>query len=159
MADRNLFEEELKTWCETEILDVTHAFLLVIEDDLEVSEIEDGALSVKCLGRMHVRGRKQHVQSNKWMVLCECKESVNSPSVPPDIMPPGQQQPWLLITLFKTMPEPRGFSDRLKDFLNAEKKTLDDLQAIVGTTATSPESIIRAMGEVLEKTAWREQCI
>lgn len=50
------------------------------------------------------------------------------------------------------MTEPKGFNERLKDFLTAEKKTMDDLYTILGATGTSPESIIRAMGEILEKT-------
>lgn len=152
MVDRKLLEEELKKWCESEALDVSHAFMLVLEKDLEVAEIETGAHSVKCLGRVRVRGKKQDVHNDQWMVLCECKESVNSPSVPPDVMPPGQLQPWMLITLFKPTTQPRGFSERLQDFLTAEKKSMDDLYSIVGATGNSPEAIIRAVGDILEKT-------
>ncbi|XP_060771671.1 paraneoplastic antigen Ma2-like [Neoarius graeffei] len=152
MDVRNVFETEFKKWCESDALDVSHFFMLILEEDLEVSEIENAAHTVKCLGRVRLRGRKHHAQQNKWMVLCECKESVNSPNVPSEIMALGQQQPWMLITLFKTVPEPRDFTDRLKDFLNAENKTVDDLQAIVGDIGSSPTSIIRAMSDLSEKT-------
>jgi len=140
--------EALKTWCEREVLDASHAFMLVINKDLEEVEIEEGANTVKCLGRVLIRGRKPDAQNNRWMALCVCKETVESPSVPLEFMPPGQEQPWLLITNYSTAPEPKGFSDRLQDFLSAEKKTMDDLQTILGNTGTSPESIIRAMGEL-----------
>lgn len=148
----DVFETELKKWCESDALDTSHSFMLILEDDLEVSEIENAAHTVKCLGRVRLRGRKHHAQQNKWMVLCECKESVDSPNVPSEIMAPGQTQPWMLITLSKTVPKPRDFTDRLKEFLTAENKTVDDLQDLVGDTGTSPISIIRAMSDLFEKT-------
>ena len=74
-------------------------------------------------------------------------------------MPPGQEQPWLLITIYNTAPEPKGYSDRLQDFLSAEKKTMDDLQTILGNTGTSPESIIRGLTASKAKRASLEKFI
>ncbi|KAM9440473.1 paraneoplastic antigen Ma1 homolog [Clarias gariepinus] len=72
--------------------------------------------------------------------------------VPSEIQSPAQKEPWLLITLFAKASEPSKFSTRLQDFLRAEQRTLGDLQALMGHAGSSPESIIRAMGEIFEKT-------
>lgn len=153
MANHSLFVGELKRWCENEELQNSHAFMFVIDDDLDVAEIEEVAHSIKCLGHVRVRGRKHHAEQNKWMVLCECKESVNSPNVPPDILPPGHEHPWLLISLFGSTSEPSDFSSKLQSFLNAEKKSVEDLRAVVGTTGSSAESIIHTLGDMVEKIA------
>lgn len=65
MADCNLFVEELKRWCASEEVQDSHAFMFVTDDDLELAKIEEVAHSIKCLGRLRVRGRKHHIGQNK----------------------------------------------------------------------------------------------
>lgn len=50
MANRNLFLEELPKRCECEELDVSHAFMLVTDEDLQFNEMEKEAHTLRCQG-------------------------------------------------------------------------------------------------------------
>lgn len=65
---------ELKGWCRGETLDEAHAVMVIIQEDVSTDAIEETMHSVKCLGRVHVRGRIFNLQHNRYHVLCECKE-------------------------------------------------------------------------------------
>uniref|UniRef100_A0A8C1X231 Paraneoplastic antigen Ma-like N-terminal domain-containing protein n=1 Tax=Cyprinus carpio TaxID=7962 RepID=A0A8C1X231_CYPCA len=48
---------ELKRWCRGEGLDETHAFMTIVPEDVEISEVEEMLETIKSLGRVRVRGR------------------------------------------------------------------------------------------------------
>lgn len=88
---------ELKGWCRGEKLDEAHAVMVIIQEDVSTDAIEETMHSVKCLGRVHVRGRIFNLQHNKYHVLCECKEVVKGDMVPPEVFPIQGGGPWPVI--------------------------------------------------------------
>ncbi|RXN10789.1 paraneoplastic antigen Ma1-like protein [Labeo rohita] len=93
------------------------------------------------------------------LVLCECKQVIDPTCLPPEVSPGERKEPWTVIAVQarQSVPDPAsgGFTERLAKFLMEEGKSLSDVQALLtprSTTDSSPESIIRAVGEILEKT-------
>lgn len=88
---------ELKGWCRGEALDEAHAVLVLIQEDVDTSTIEETMQTVKCLGRVRVRGRTFNSQLNRYLVLCECKEVIKGELVPAEVFPIDGGGPWLVI--------------------------------------------------------------
>ncbi|KAK0141197.1 hypothetical protein N1851_021790 [Merluccius polli] len=60
---------ELKGWCHGE----AHAVMVLTQEDVEISAIEETMQTVKCLGCVRVRGRIFNRGRNQYFGLCECK--------------------------------------------------------------------------------------
>ncbi len=88
---------------------------------------------------------------------CECREAVDPTRCPIELKPTDDET-WMIITGVERVPTstvPAGFADKLSQFLHGEGKSMTDLQALfppLSASPSSPESIIRAVGEILEKT-------
>uniref|UniRef100_A0A3Q2EBN3 Uncharacterized protein n=1 Tax=Cyprinodon variegatus TaxID=28743 RepID=A0A3Q2EBN3_CYPVA len=150
MADSKL-QAELNEWCDTEVIDITHAILVVgVGKDLEVAEIEEELHTVRCWGRVRVRGSKPYSDGDGVLVLCECKEVIDPRIVPPEVRP-NEGAVWKIITY---APQPTSsapaedFSVKLQRFLASEGKTLADIQSMSSTD----ESVLRAMVDVVSRT-------
>lgn len=92
-------------------------------------------------------------------MLCECKQATDHKRLPPEVPPGERKEPWTVIAVQarESVPDPAsgGFTECLAKFLMEECKSFSDVQALLtprSTTDSSPESIIRAVGEILEKT-------
>lgn len=69
--------------------------------------------------------------------------------------PEGGEKPWKMIVVKSAESPPPGFAEKLSKLLLQEGKSLTDLQAMFSTpcsNAGTPEAIILAVGELLEKT-------
>ncbi|KAI7789603.1 paraneoplastic antigen Ma1 homolog [Triplophysa rosa] len=151
---------ELANWCKDVGLFETHAVMLFnVPADTEVAVIEDVMQTVKALGKVRVRDTREGPTSHAMLVLCECKQAVDSTRVPLEVTPNETGEPWTVVVVSakETSPETtsEGFTEKLTKFLMAEGKSLTDVQALFTTRSSadgSPESIIRAVGEILEKT-------
>lgn len=75
MADRSEIVAELKGWCRGEGLAEDYALMVMVPEDADVAEIEDALQSVKCLGRVRVRGRTFSVKHNKIMAYVNAKSN------------------------------------------------------------------------------------
>lgn len=64
---------KLKNWCRGETLDENYALLTVVPENTVILKIEDMLQSVKCLGRVCVRGRMLSDTPDAVLVLCECR--------------------------------------------------------------------------------------
>ena len=105
---------ELRDWCRGEVVDKDYALMVLIPEQLEVEAIEATLQTVKCLGRVRVRGRMYSKQRDKYMVLCECREELGKVSVPPDVMPTDGGEAWPIITVGETSPAPEDdFTEKL----------------------------------------------
>uniref|UniRef100_A0A3P9IZE6 Uncharacterized protein n=1 Tax=Oryzias latipes TaxID=8090 RepID=A0A3P9IZE6_ORYLA len=133
MADRSQLAEELKRWCRGEGLEEVKTLMIMAPEEVETAEIEETIQTVKCLGRVRVRGRMFHPTQNCVMVLCECKEDCNE-NVPPEVFHAGSETSWPIITLSEA-PAPRDFSFKLKALMDAEGKTMNDIKGLL------PESV------------------
>ncbi|XP_048108990.1 uncharacterized protein LOC125300872 [Alosa alosa] len=150
MADSKL-QAELIEWCGTETIDVTRAILVVgVGKDLEVAKIEEELHTVRCWGRVRVRGTKPYRDGDGVLVLCECKEVIDPRVVPPEVRP-NDGAVWKIIT-HAQQPTPQApaedFSAKLQRFLMSEGKTLADIQSLSSTD----ESVLRAMVDVVSRT-------
>lgn len=147
---------ELIEWCEGLGVNLSHAFVLSgVPPDAEVSDIEELAQTVKVFGRVRVRGEKYHSQMQCKIVLCECRQPVSPDHTPPEIRSVRGELPWKIILLTNRDTETPQFSDKIRKLLQEEGKTMDDVRALFSKEplhGSSPDSIIRAVGDLLEKT-------
>ncbi|XP_028985034.1 paraneoplastic antigen Ma1 homolog [Betta splendens] len=153
----NTLVDKLKKWCRGEALDENHALLTVVPENTEVALIEETLQSIKCLERVHVRGRKLSDTDDKVLVLCECRGKVAGENVPPEALASEGSTRWPIITAFNSPPPEDDFHVKLKALLWAEGKSLDDVQALFTEsqppTSSSAESLIRAVTDLLDKTS------
>ncbi|KAJ8348558.1 hypothetical protein SKAU_G00271470 [Synaphobranchus kaupii] len=146
---------ELKSWCRGEGLDETHALMTIVPEDVEITKVEETLQTVKCLGRVRVRGRNFSERLNRRMVLCESRETVKVESVPPEVVPSDGGEPWPIIIMGDAQATAEEFNDKLKGLLQAEGKTMEDLKSLFLSAplpTSSTESILRAVGDLLDKT-------
>ncbi|XP_058494566.1 uncharacterized protein LOC131465683 [Solea solea] len=153
--DKTELVSELKRWCRGEGLDETHALMTIVPEDVEISDVEETLETIKSLGRVRVRGRNFSASLNRRMVLCECKETVNEESVPPEIVAIDGGEAWSIIIIGKAQAAAEEFNSKLKGLLQAEGKTMEDLKSLFPSTplpSSSTESILAAVGDLLDKT-------
>ncbi|KAK0150435.1 Paraneoplastic antigen Ma2 [Merluccius polli] len=122
-------QTELLQWCRSEGIDLKHAILVIgVSEDLGVGQIEDVLHTVRCWGRVRVRGRKFSSEAGGLLVLCECKEEFVSSWVPPEVRPADSDAVWEIVKAEETPAAPDDFSEKLKIFLAAEGKSVADLK-------------------------------
>uniref|UniRef100_A0A667XRV0 Uncharacterized protein n=1 Tax=Myripristis murdjan TaxID=586833 RepID=A0A667XRV0_9TELE len=148
---------DLVNWCRGEGVDVKHALLLYgVPENIAVDVIEETAETVKALGKVQVRGKMFSPQQQSLMVLCECREETDSTKIPPELVPVMGGCAWN--TVHYVEPQHNGssdaFTEKLLKLLQSEGKTMDDVQRICNPNEQhgSPESIIRAVGDVWSRT-------
>lgn len=153
-----LLQSEVADWCKEARIDPTHALLLTgVPSTTEVVRIEEVAESVKAFGRVRVRDTRGGATPTTKLVLCECREVVDPTRCPIELRP-TQDDTWMILTAVEKIPPnaaPEGWADKLSKFLKDEGKSMTDLQALfppLSANSSSPESIIRAVGEIFEKT-------
>ncbi|XP_073671594.1 paraneoplastic antigen Ma1 homolog [Paramisgurnus dabryanus] len=151
----NDHSKELRSWCANEKIDPQHAILLVgVPSDTDVAFIEDTVQTVKVFGRVRARATKEGTVPGTFLVLCECREKICPTQVPSEVLP-SSGDTWKIVVVKDEDPNVNAFSDKLSQFLSREGKSITDLQSLINPLAsnvTSPETIIRAIGELLEKT-------
>lgn len=89
------------------------------------------------------------------MIFCECQNPVDPKTAPPEIYPLNGGTPWKVTLLTRATAPPDEFTLKLLNLLQSEGKSLNDLQPLFEQstpTQSDPTSIIRAVGELLEKT-------
>ncbi|XP_063075269.1 uncharacterized protein LOC134465509 [Engraulis encrasicolus] len=92
---------ELKGWCRGEELDEAHAVMVLIPHEVNITAVEETMQTVKCLGRVRVRGRIFSMRHNRFLVLCECKEVVRKETVPSEVLAVDDGGAWPVITAFQ----------------------------------------------------------
>ncbi|XP_043072489.1 paraneoplastic antigen Ma2-like [Puntigrus tetrazona] len=147
---QTLFER--RSWCETEKIDPQHAIILSgVPSDADVAFIEDTVQAIKIFGRVRARATKTGLTPETLQVLCECREKICPTKVPSEVLS-SSGDAWKILIVADDEPDGDVFWEKLTQFLSNEGKTMSDLQGLV-TGTTSPEAIIRAIGELLEKTS------
>ncbi len=80
---------------------------------------------------------------------------VDPDHTPSEIILPGGESPWKTILLTHSVSTPQTFSSKLQKLMKEEGKTMSDVKAFFSREpmeGSSPDSIIRAVGDLLEKT-------
>ncbi|XP_048020954.1 paraneoplastic antigen Ma1 homolog [Megalobrama amblycephala] len=126
---------ELSKWCKEVDIEENHGILLIgVPAKTDVAFIEETVQTVKAFGRVQV---------------------IDPARIPPELLPAEGEEAWKVVVALAEVPISE-FSQKLSKFLSEEGKSMSDLQALFTqstSTASSPESIIRAVGELLEKTS------
>ncbi|XP_016432065.1 paraneoplastic antigen Ma1 homolog [Sinocyclocheilus rhinocerous] len=86
------------------------------------------------------------------MVLFECREVIDPARIPAELLRPDGEESCKVVVAPVDV-SASEFSKKLSKFLMDEGKSMTDIQALFSPqSSSSPESIIRAVGELLEKT-------
>ncbi|XP_049328023.1 paraneoplastic antigen Ma1 homolog [Astyanax mexicanus] len=150
------FQTDLQNWCKGEDLDVNHAMLVVgVGEDDTIAKIEEELQTVRCWGRVRVRGKTFDVETNSLVALCECREVLSTLSVPPEVRPLNGSLPWKIVTTNPAHATSEEFSEKLKKFMLAEGKRIEDLQYFCHPPSpqdNTVESLVRIMGEFMSQS-------
>uniref|UniRef100_A0A3Q3ERK8 Uncharacterized protein n=1 Tax=Kryptolebias marmoratus TaxID=37003 RepID=A0A3Q3ERK8_KRYMA len=151
MADYIGLAAVLKRW----------SLLVMVPEEVEIAKIEKTLETIKCLGRVRVRGRQFHTSLSCRMVLCECRENVPRENAPKEVQELDSGQRWPIVTLDRDAASD-DFAQKVKSLLDTEGKTMEDIQNLVSSSTpprhnsdlpvNSTESILQAVGDLLEKT-------
>uniref|UniRef100_A0A8B9HIP3 PNMA family member 1 n=1 Tax=Astyanax mexicanus TaxID=7994 RepID=A0A8B9HIP3_ASTMX len=159
MVDSQLYskcQDILINWCRGEDLKVQHAILLIgVPEDLAVGQIEEVVHTVRCWGRVRIRGRSFNSETQSLLVLCECREKIDPDRVPPKLMPIDGSEPWTVVIANKMATDSDDFEHKLKKWLSAEGKTVGDLHSFytpASSKQTKDEPLLRTMSEFLNQT-------
>uniref|UniRef100_A0A3Q1EKH9 Uncharacterized protein n=1 Tax=Acanthochromis polyacanthus TaxID=80966 RepID=A0A3Q1EKH9_9TELE len=142
-------------WCRGEGLDEARALVTVVPENVEIAQIEETLETIKCLGKVRVRGRIFSTRLDNLMVLCETKEDLSTASVPPEVLFPVSGETWPLVVAGSRPAVEGDFNSKLKALLQAEGRTMDDIKALFPTpppSTNSTESILKAVGDFMQKT-------
>lgn len=140
---------QLKHWCKGEGINPLQAILLKdVPEDTEIDLIEKTLQSIKVLGRVKVRGRMYDPQCRGLTVLCECRETVDTKAIPLDVLPEGSVLPWRIF----------GPSEEENEStVEAESGAVQEQPQVTAPAsplqASTPEAIIRAVGDILQKNS------
>ena len=148
-------QTELLKWCSSEGINPKHAILVIgVREDLEVGQIEDVLHTVRCWGRVRVRGRKFSSEAGGLLVLCECKEEVVSSWVPPEVRPADGDDVWKIVNANGTPAAPDDFSEKLKIFLATEGKSVADLEGFC-TPSVPPggtsDAVLQSLADAISR--------
>ncbi|XP_041125809.1 paraneoplastic antigen Ma1 homolog [Polyodon spathula] len=154
---------QLINWCRGEEVDSAHAVLMIgIPEGTDIAFIEETMHTIKVFGRVRVRGKTFNALTKSLMVLCECSRIEDPDQVPNEVLPHGDLVAWMLVVADGATIDPgegvptSSFQEKLTKLLQEEGKTLHEAQALYPAEALqtmSPEAIIRAVGDILEKMA------
>lgn len=147
------FREELRGWCKGESMREDHALMVVTPEYLEITQIEETMQTIKCLGRVRVRGRMFRDNLKCFLVLS--KECIDPNLVPPEVLPGFGAEPWKIVIVSGEDTSSEDFAKKVHNLLQSKGRTAEDLQAMFSSTVSensSPDAIILAVGDLLEKT-------
>ncbi|KAL6483440.1 hypothetical protein MHYP_G00083120 [Metynnis hypsauchen] len=152
----SLYQDILINWCRGEDLKAQHAVLLVgVPEGLAVGQIEDVLHTVRCWGRVRIRGRSFHKETQSLLVLCECREEADADRVPPKVIPPDGSEPWTVIIAKGKAMVADDFAHKLNKLLQEEGKTMEDLQCLYTPSSSqshTSEPLLRTMSELLSQS-------
>lgn len=142
-------------------MEEANALLVMVPEEVEIAKIEETLETIKYLGRVRVRGRQFHTSLSCRMVLCECRENIPRENAPTEVLEPDSGQRWPIVTLDESAAS-NDFTQRVRSLLDTEGKTMEDIQSLFSSPAqpqhnsdppvNSTESILQAVGDLLEKT-------
>lgn len=141
--------DELRGWCRGEGLDVSYALMVIVPEDIEISQIEENLQTIKCLGRVQVRGRMYNRKLDCLAVLCECKKKVEVDQVPTEILPIGGTEAWPIVMVAEN-PNETTTSEENPGILPG-KENEGCFKPLLVSSEGSPEDFIRAVRDLLAK--------
>ncbi|XP_066534367.1 paraneoplastic antigen Ma1 homolog [Hoplias malabaricus] len=159
MVDSQLYskcQDILINWCRGEGLKVQHTLLLIgVPENLEVGQIEAVLHTVRCWGRVRIRGRSFNSETQSLLVLCECREKIDPERIPPELRPTDKSEPWTVVIAKEITAAPDDFAQKVKNWLQAEGRTVEDLQCVytpVSSQQNTSEPLLRTVSELLNQT-------
>ncbi|KAK3547816.1 hypothetical protein QTP86_031795, partial [Hemibagrus guttatus] len=123
--------------------------------EVEIPDIEEAAYAGKVFGRVKVRDTQLDAETGSKLVLCECGYKVDPDRIPSHLQSLNGDSKWKVVLLTESVETANEFSAKLHKLLREEGKTVNDVHALLSTDApqaSSPESIIQAVGDLLGRT-------
>lgn len=157
MASKNdsLLAAELSNWCKEAVIEESHAIMLMgVPATTDVACNEEAVKTIKVVGRVRVRDSKKRQSPDTVSVLCERHEVIDPIRIPAELLRAEGEETWRVFVAPVDVPV-SGFSEKLAKFLHEEGKSMTDLESLFhssSSSAGSPKSIIRAVGDLLKKT-------
>lgn len=128
----------LVNWCKGEGLDLKHTLVVChVLADVSDDTLEETLNSIKCLGRVKVKGKMFDPKTNGLMVLCACSEVVNIKAIPMDVVPSTGGEPWTL-----SVPSTE----------EEESATPITVPQSKQPTLTTEQQLLKSIGDILERT-------
>lgn len=166
LGNSSALQQELLDWCNDALVQPDHALLLLdVSADAGIAFIESTIETVKIFGRVRLFGRvrvrssKEGPSETTLLVLCECREKIDLSRVPAEVLPKDGDPPWKIVVVRDkslTLMIFQQNSENFRKLLQDEGKSMTDVQALFSPLPTSsPEAVIRTVGELLEKTTKR----
>lgn len=141
-----LLAAELTEWSKEALIDENHAIMLLgVPSTMEVACIEDTVQTIKAVGKVRVRDTKRGATPDTVMVLCECREIIDSSRIPAELLRADGEDPWRVIVASADV-HASDFAEKLKKCLRDEGKSMSDVGSLFhssGSNVASPESIFR----------------
>ncbi|XP_007545199.2 paraneoplastic antigen Ma3 homolog, partial [Poecilia formosa] len=156
MEQTEVMVTKLKNWCLGEGINESHALLTKVPQNTEVAQIEETLQTIKCLGRVRVRGRMFDESTDQILVLCECREKLTNADIPNEVLTLDESTVWPVFIVAESSSADEDFSVKLNTLLQAEGKTAEDVHALLTGSEPVPsptESLIRAVSDLLDKAA------
>uniref|UniRef100_A0A3B3QYH2 Uncharacterized protein n=1 Tax=Paramormyrops kingsleyae TaxID=1676925 RepID=A0A3B3QYH2_9TELE len=136
-------------------IQANHAFLVVgVDAEVTGRQIEDVLQAVQGCGRVRMRGKTYSREADGLIVLCECSEEIDLSTAPREVKYIDGAQVWKIVVASQAPTAPIGFTEKLKDLLMTEGKTVADLRsycAAVSSKRDSEEPFFEMMGELLKQ--------
>lgn len=109
--------------------------------------------SIKALGRVRVRGQMYNQEAQSLIVLCECREKVHAERLPLDVLPADGSDPWILsANKMEGIALDGGGESFVSPDESGQREEHPESSSPNLLNASTPESIIRAVGDLLAKT-------
>ena len=147
---------ELSSWCSDAGIDPNRALILHdVPADTDHADIEETAETVKAFGKVRVRDTKLDTKTGHSLVLCECRQDVHPDRIPRQLQTLDGGLAWKISLFVESESPADDFLAKLNKLMEEEGKTVKDVHAMLSKDVpheNSPESIIRAVGDLLEKT-------
>ncbi|XP_077001272.1 paraneoplastic antigen Ma3 [Tamandua tetradactyla] len=126
----------LQDWCRGEHLDAQRSMLILgIPEDCGEDEFEQTLQeALKHLGKYRVIGRMFRREENAQAFLLELAQDLDYALVPREI--PGKGGPWGVVV--KPLNSDGEFLNRLNRFLEEERRTVSDMNRVLGSEADCP---------------------
>ncbi|KAM9376170.1 paraneoplastic antigen Ma1 homolog [Pholidichthys leucotaenia] len=143
----------LKSWCHGEGLDETHALMVIIPEEVEISERNPS--NYQAFRTCACAWKEFQPKTKQTNGLLQKYRDCQGRELCPQVVSSDGGEAWPIIIIGGSPAATEEFNSKLEGPLQAEGKTMEDVKSLFPSApppTNSTESILRAIGELLDKT-------